>query len=208
LASIPPLPSSSLSDAKVLGGIGSILVLLTAVPNVGWLLGIVGFVLVLVAVKKISQTVNDKEIYGRMLTAVVLAIAAIAVGAVTIFGVVFRPLALGVTLSTLPSAIAAGNFLGLAALAIGGLVAVEVLLVLSAVFVRRSYDSVSDKLGVGMFRTAGLLYLIGAATAIVGVGFLLIFVAEILQAVAFFSIPDQPRVPLAGQAQSVATVTG
>jgi len=42
-----------------------------------------------------------------------------------------------------------------------------------------------------MFRTTGLLFLIGAATLIVLVGFVILFIAAILQIVAFFSIPEQ-----------------
>jgi uncharacterized membrane protein len=52
-----------------------------------------------------------------------------------------------------------------------------------------------------MFSTAGLLYLIGAATAVIGVGFVILFVAEILTAVAFFSLPETS--PLVAQLQPV-----
>ncbi len=49
-----------------------------------------------------------------------------------------------------------------------------------------------------LFGTAALLYLIGAALTIILVGFLLIFVAQILFIVAFFSLPDQlPAQPMA-----------
>jgi uncharacterized membrane protein len=46
-----------------------------------------------------------------------------------------------------------------------------------------------------MFNTAGLVFLIGAATAIIGVGFLLILVAQILLVVAFFSIKESTPIP-------------
>jgi uncharacterized membrane protein len=49
---------------------------------------------------------------------------------------------------------------------------------------------VATRLSVGMFRTAALLYLIGAVLTILHVGTLVIFVAEVLFAVAFFSIPE------------------
>ncbi len=52
-------------------------------------------------------------------------------------------------------------------------------------------SSMASKLGVSIFCTSGLLYLIGAALTIVLVGFLLIFVALILNVVWFFSIPDK-----------------
>jgi len=49
---------TSLSEAKVFGGIGSILVLLTAVPSVGPLFGIAGFIMILLAINNISQVFN------------------------------------------------------------------------------------------------------------------------------------------------------
>jgi uncharacterized membrane protein len=201
---------ASLSDAKVLGGIGSILVLFTVVPSVGWLLGIAGFIMILVAVKNISQAINDKKIYKDMLTAVVLAIGAIAVGTVTVVGAVYHVLGMGSFVGSkfvLASNVTVGDWIGLAVAIIAGLLAVEAFLVASAVFVRRSYNSMASKLNVSMFKTAGLLYLIGGATAVVGIGFLLIFVAEILLAVSFFSISEQPTVPEASQVQTITATS-
>ena len=83
----------------------------------------------------------------------------------------------------------------------GGLIIVWVFLIISAVFLRRAYDSMGEKLKVGTFKTAATLYLIGAALTVVLVGFFLLFVAEIVQAVAFFSIPDQS--PAQGAAASM-----
>ncbi len=199
---------ASLSDAKVIGGIGSILVLLTAVPSVGWVLGIAGFIMILIAVNDISQVVNEKKIYNNMRTAVILAIGAIVVGTVTVIGAVYHVLGMGSFVGSkfvLASSITAGDWIGLAATIIVGLLAVEALLVASAIFVRRSYNSIGSKLNVKMFETAGLLYLIGSVTAVIGIGFLLILVAEILLAVSFFSIPEQPKV---FQSSQVQTITG
>src|SRR5579872_2294635 len=78
------------TDAKVLGGIGSLLILLTAVPNVGWVLGIAGFAMTLIAIRKISREYNDKEIWRNMLVAVTLAVGAIATGVITAVGGIFR----------------------------------------------------------------------------------------------------------------------
>ncbi|MDG6921741.1 MAG: DUF996 domain-containing protein, partial [Nitrososphaerota archaeon] len=86
---------ASLSEAKSLGGVGSILVLLTVAPTVGWILGIVGFVMTLVAVRYISQIVKDVKIFNDMLISVILAIGGIAVGTVTVLGAVFRVLGMG-----------------------------------------------------------------------------------------------------------------
>ncbi|MDA4129799.1 MAG: DUF996 domain-containing protein [Thaumarchaeota archaeon] len=197
---------TSLSDAKVLGGIGSLLVLLTAIPNVGWLLGIAGFIMILVAINKISQAVNDRKIYGEMRTAVLLGIGAIAVGAVTVAGAVYHLLGMGSFVGTkfvLASTVTTGEWVGLAATIVVGLLAIWALALTSAVFVRRTYNTIASKLNVKMFETAGLLFLIGAATAILGVGFILILVAEILLAVSFFSIQEPLGVPQRNQVNSI-----
>ena len=52
-----------------------------------------------------------------------------------------------------------------------------------------------------MFWTAAMLFVIGAILSIILVGLLLLFVAEILLVVAFFSISDTQPQPAGGQAQ-------
>jgi uncharacterized membrane protein len=185
--------SSSLSNAKTLGGIGSILVLLTAAPSIGWVLGIAGFVMILVAVKYISDDLNEKGIFNNMISAVVSAVAGILVASLVVATTVFSAFANGYFTSNFtPSAsvttaqwITFGTAIGL------GLFAAWIFFLVSAIFLRRSYNAIGTKLNANMFGTAGLLYLIGAATAIIGVGFLLLLVAEVLTAVAFFSLPER-----------------
>lgn len=195
---------ASLADARTLGGVGAILLLFTAIPSVGWILGIAGFVMTLVAINYISQSLGDRKIYNDMIVSVILAIGAIAVGTVTVIGTVFRVLGMGNFVGpnfVVAPNIGVGDWLALAGAVIVGLAVVWGLLIASAVFLRRSLGTIASKLNVHMFETAGLLYLIGAATAIIGIGFLLLLVAEILLAVAFFSIHEKAPPPV--QAQSV-----
>jgi len=181
-----------LSQAKILGEIGSILVVLTAIPRVGSLLGIAGFILILIAVKEISDHVADGSIFNNMLISVGAAIVGIAVAAILLIGSVATFfINSGITFPNPDfTSIPAGQWVGLIVPILGALAVVWVALIISAVFVRRSYSSIASKLGVDMFRTAGLVYLIGAATSIVFVGFFIIFVAQVLLIVAFFSIPE------------------
>ena len=190
-----------LSQAKTLGGIGSIFLLLSFVPAVGWILAIAGAIMVLVAIKYVSEIVQDRSIFNNMLFAIVLGIVGLVVGVVVIVGTVLATLGLGTISSWFSSGVAgyaihptipSGDFFSLILGAISGLAIIWVLLLVSAILVRRSYSSMSQKLGVGMFSTTGLVYLIGAALTIVIVGVIVLFVALILNVVAFFSIPDQP----------------
>ncbi|HXY56143.1 MAG TPA: DUF996 domain-containing protein [Nitrososphaerales archaeon] len=174
---------SKLSDAKVLGEIGSILLF---IPGVS----IVGYILILFATKYISDALGDKSIFDNMLYAVIAGIVGVAAAAFIVFtGAVFGAFSF-----------AASAFAGIAA----GLVIAWVALIVSGIFIRRAYDTMAARLNVGYFKTAGTLYFIGAILVIILVGFLLLFVAAIFQIIAFFSIQEMPQgvpsQPMSGQA--------
>lgn len=170
------------------------------VSSIGWVLAVAGAVMVLIAIKYISDAFADPSIFKNMIIAVVLAILGLVVGVIVILSTVLSAFGFatltrgfgGLGGFTPPTNIATGNWVGLILGVISGLAVVWVLLVMSAFFVRRSYGAIASKTSIHMFSTAGLLYLIGAALTIVLVGFVLILVSEILNIVAFFSIPDQP----------------
>ena len=179
-----PGEMGKLSDAKMLGGIGSILQIIP-------FLSIIGYILTLIAVKYVSDEVQDGSIFSNMLYAVVTGIIGVAVGAsVFFFGALSSIYTGGVS--------AIGGAIGFLAIA-------WIALIISALFVRRAFEGMANKLGVGTFRTAGLLYFIGALLTIILIGFLLLFVAYILQVVAFFSINDSGQmVPAQPQAMAQA----
>lgn len=97
-----------------------------------------------------------------------------------------------------PGTIPSGFVSGIVLLVVG-LVVIWVFYLISAIFLWKSYDRIATRLNVNMFHTTGLLYLIGAALTIIIVGLLIVLIAEILQIVAFFSIPDQLPGPMPQQ---------
>jgi uncharacterized membrane protein len=174
---------ANLSQSKMLGGVGSILIFIPFVS-------IVGYILMIIAIRDISQDLKDKTIFNNVLIAAATGIVgAVAGAAVIVFGAITGIFTAGIS-----------AFFG----AITGLLIVWVFLIISAVFLKRAYDSMSQELGVKMFGTAATLYLVGAVLTIVLVGFILLFVAEIMQAVAFFSIPDRPPAEGAGPSMGPA----
>ena len=198
----------SLSQAKTLGGVGSILGLLGIAPSVGWVLSIVGLIMTLVAVKYISDVLADKRIFNNMIISVVLGIGGIIVLVAFVFAAITRFIGIGNLFGASPSVpptIPASDIISLIASLAIGLLAAWVLIVISAVFLRMSYKSVAARLNVGLFGTAALLYLIGAALTIILIGFVLIFVAQILLVVAFFSLPETPPAPPSGTAPMTTT---
>jgi len=161
---------SKLGDAKTLGGVGSILFLIPV-------LNIVGYILVLIASKYVSDELGDKSIFDNMLYAVITGIiGAVAAAFIIITGAAFS------AVSFTASAIAG---------VIVGLAIAWIALIFSAIFIRRAFNAMATRLNVGNFRTAGTLYFIGAILVIaLGLGFIILFVAAIIQIIAFFGIPD------------------
>jgi len=73
---------SKLGQAKILGGMGALLSLLVVVPSVGPLVGIVGLVLVFIAVKYIAEETKNHSIFQNYLMNFIFTI--IAFGAVIV----------------------------------------------------------------------------------------------------------------------------
>jgi uncharacterized membrane protein len=174
-----------LSDAKILGGIGSILQI---IPYVS----IVGYILTLIAVKFISDEVHDSSIFNDMLFAAITGIVGVAIAAVGVFGAFASIAVLG-----------AGAIVGIIAF----LAVAWIALIISAIFIRKAFNKIAAKLNIGTFRTAGTLYFIGAILTIVLVGFIILFIAYILQIVAFFSINEAAAQPQGMQARPMSPAT-
>jgi uncharacterized membrane protein len=168
-------PLSKLGEAKTLGGVGAILLL---IPGIS----IIGYILILIATKYISDDLGDKSIFDNMLYAVITGIIGVAVMAGVLFtGAIFGASTLGI--STIAGVI-------------GGLIVIWISLIISSIFIRRAFNTMAARLNVDSFKTAGTLYFIGAILTIILVGFVLLFIAYIFQIIAFFSIHEtQPLQP-------------
>ncbi len=136
-------------------------------------------ILLLIGLKNLAQHYNDNSIFQNALYAMIFGIIGIVAAGVVIASLFFGGLF---------AAGGSGAFLGLAAGIILALVVVFIFYILMAVYFRRVFDSLANKSGQGMFRTAGLLLFIGAILTIIIIGLVLIFVAWILATIAFFSM--------------------
>jgi uncharacterized membrane protein len=188
---------AELSNAKIFGGIGALLILIGLFASTaGVILGIAGFILVFIAVKKISELTKDEEIYKNYLMHFILGI--ITIIALFVIMLVAFGAAGGFTwLSSLESAEITDleSFLANFGTIIGGcLVAIVVgwiLSIIAAIYLRRSYDKIAEHTKVDLFKTTGFVYFIGAITTIVIIGWLIIIIARIIEIIAYFSLPDK-----------------
>ncbi len=171
--------------------------MLLAVPySVGAVLVIIGWILTILAVKNISEAVQDRSIYSSAIISVILAIVGTAIFAVVVASAFLGFVGLGAFSTGAPPPVTSG-FIGLIAGLIAGLLVVWVFAMISAYFLWKSYKKVSARTNVGLFRTGALVNFIGSILTVVLVGFILIFVAEIIFVIAYFSLPNSP--PVASQ---------
>ena len=183
---------SKLSEAKILGGIGALLMLFGGIfiPGLG---AILGLILVFIAVSYISKECKDKSIFDNYLLQFIYKIIAIVAVVVIFFisvgGFTFFTLLESMDFTDFNSVIrffepyllwwAIALLLGWA------------FLVISSWYLKKSYTSIAEHTKVDMFRTTGLLYFIGAISLIVVIGILFIIVAQILEIIAYFKIPEK-----------------
>jgi uncharacterized membrane protein len=67
---------TKLSEAKIFGGIGALLSILMFVPYAGPILGLVGLVLIFIAVKHIAEETKNHKIFQDYLMNFILSIIA------------------------------------------------------------------------------------------------------------------------------------
>jgi len=192
---------SKIGQAKILGGIGALLSLLVVVPSIGFIISLVGLVLVFVAVKYIAEETKDHGIFQNYLMNFIFDI--IAIGAVIGIMIAAFGVAGGMSwASTLQQQnitdfntfwASFGTLVGGCILA---LFVAWVMLLIGALYLRKSYNSIAEHTKVDLFKTTGLVNLIGAATLIIIIGFFIIIIARILEIVSYFSLPENlPAAP-------------
>jgi uncharacterized membrane protein len=202
----------TLQSNKTLGGVGALLMVISPFLVSGFtlLVGLVGLILVLIAVKGLSDHYKEASIFNNSLYGVILSIVggAVFVAALFVTALSFFTNVLGIELSTAFSdptafsnidwaeAIVFENLMAHVAALVGSLLMLFIFVVVAAIFYRKSLTTLAEKTGVGLFGTAGLLLLIGAVLTIIAIGFLLIWVALILLTAAFFKIRAEPTQPL------------
>lgn len=200
--------------SKNLGGIGAILMfigfILPVVSGFGSILMLIGLILALVGLKGLADYYNEAGIFNNFLYGTIAGIVGVVIAGVTIVFAIFTMLEEFLYTvfptwdgewATLPgltpdvtSIDPTGIFPFLTALLIV-LVILFFTAIIVAIFMRKSLNSLSAKTGVGLFGTAGLLLLIGAVLTIIVIGFLLIWIAMLIMAIAFFTIRPQQAQP-------------
>ncbi|HYB68859.1 MAG TPA: DUF996 domain-containing protein [Candidatus Acidoferrales bacterium] len=210
---------------KILGGIGAILMFIGFIPlgepSTG-IIALIGLILVLVALHGFASYYKESAIFNNSIYGIIAAIVgAVIAGIVVVVSVLtnlknflykiypgwngdwsklsgLTPTTSNITWSTVQPLLE-----GL----ILALVVLWIFIIIATFFARRSLKTLSAKTSVGLFSTAGQLLFIGAFLTIILIGFLLMWIAVLLAAIAFFQIKSQPEQPAPTMAPPAPTPT-
>jgi uncharacterized membrane protein len=202
----------TLESSKNLGGVGALLIVISFLGlfanSYSAVLALVGVILVLIGMKGLSDHYREGGIFNNALYGIMLAIvggvAFVTMVVATVFAFVGANLA---NFADWPATFQQ-KFMDLNNVwtfiwgIFASLVVLFVFILVFVVFFRKSLNILSDKSGVRIFGTAGLLMLIGAILTIIAVGVIVIWVGWILVIVGFFSIRTETQQPAASTQQT------
>jgi uncharacterized membrane protein len=199
----------TLETTRILGGIGTILILIFPFAGSAGLVGIIGLILVMIALNQLAYHYKEPGIFSNALYGIITAIIGIATFTIAIATAATSFLnTIGIgqiawndwsawsridwqritnEISSDPTAFF-NRFWPEITMVILAFVILFALLIIAALFARRSFRSVGAKTGIGAFYTAGMLMLVGAILTIIAIGFLLMWIAGIFLAIGFFRI--------------------
>ena len=210
-------------SSKTLGGIGALLAFIAFILSFvfsygGLVIGLVGFILVLVGLRGLGDYYRERNIFTNAMYGFV----ALVIGIITAVGVSVATILMNLdnlksfllqiypgwngdwaslpNITPDPNAFSSGNFdFSIIIAFLIGILAVIVVIwifaIIATFFIRRSLNKVSEKSTIGLFGTAGLLMLIGAVLTIVLIGVFLVWIGVLLLGIAFFQLrPSEPVV--------------
>jgi len=207
----------TLESSKSLGLIGSILLLIGVLPYISsftfGVLAIVGIILILISLHGLANIYNEKGIFNNSLYGFIAGIAgAVVAGLVVIVAVLNNLHTLledlypswngnwssisslsGMTPNT--SNITASSVFSLIEGALVAFVILWIFLIAWAFFARKSLKMLATKSSVGLFSTASLVLIIGAALTIIFIGLIIMWVAVLLMVIAFAQLKPQMEQP-------------
>jgi uncharacterized membrane protein len=202
----------TLESSKNLGGIGALLMFLGVFPyiNTFGIIELVGAILILIGLHGFASYYKEQGIFNNAIYGIIAGIVGVVV-AISIGILIVLPSIKEFVLKIYPTW--DGNWQSLSSLSgmtpvstnigfsdivpfITAAIVIVLILwifaIISAFFVRKSLRQLSEKTTVGLFSTTGLLLLIGAALIIiVGIGAILMWIAMLILAIAFFTMKPQ-----------------
>jgi len=206
-------------SSKTLGGIGASLMFIGVLPYINYfgIIDIIGAILVLVALHGFARLYKESGIFDNALYSIIAGIVGVVSTVVIGISIVLPNIKDFLiklfpswkgdwsTISSLsgvtPNAsnIGFGDVLPFITAVILIIVTLWIFAIITTFLLRRSLKLLSAKTNVRLFSTTGLLLLISAVLIIAfGLGLILMWIATLILAIAFFTMKPQETQPPAG----------
>ena len=194
-------------SSKNLSAVGALLLVLGAVLGFLWsfsgILSLIGIILLLIGLKGLANFYKEDGIFNNALYSIIIIIVGCIVGIGVIVVSAVSALAdlgidwanmedwanVGTDVANVFTDFDFGAIMTLLGALLIGLIIFYIVLIISMYFFRKSMNQLSEKSGVSLFSTAGLLMLIGAVIPVIGL--LIIWIGAILATVAFFQMKKE-----------------
>jgi uncharacterized membrane protein len=193
-------------SSKNFSAVGALLIVIGVILGFVWsysgVVSLIGIILLLIGLKGLANFYKEDGIFNNALYSIIIAIVGCVVGIGVIVITAVSALAdilpgidltniedwgnVGNDVTTLFADIDFSSIFGLLGALLVGLIIFYIVLIVSMFFLRKSMNQLSEKSGIGLFGTAGILMLIGAIIPVIGL--LIIFIGIILATWAFFQI--------------------
>jgi uncharacterized membrane protein len=204
--------------SKNMAGIGAILLFAGILPyvNTFFVLPLIGVILLLIGLKGLSEYYNEPGIFSNALYGTIVGVVGIVIVAavaffalVGLFNILF-PSWNGdwTTLSSMVTQIDVANITFSQVSSFVGLLLLDFVLafvfaLVFALLYRKSMSQLATKSGIGLFGSTGTVMLIGGVLTIILLGYVILWIAMLLFAIALFQAkppmppqnPQQPTIP-------------
>ncbi|WGS65322.1 DUF996 domain-containing protein [Marinitoga aeolica] len=178
----------NLKNAKIMAGVGAIL-------ELAGHFGLIGFILELIGIYKISETVKDKRIFNYILWPGII-IFIIYIGGFLIFTGSFFYSSPNMMFNNDEFFYETGHrFPNMFLMFIGFIVS----LILPIIYQIKAYTLLGDYFGNDYFYKSAKFLKWGLILSIIIVGLLLIFIAEIFKIIGYFTLPDEYKLEKEGE---------
>ena len=179
-------------QAITLGRIGILLPIAVIIPFLGPLAQIGALVLLLFSHYYFSKSYEKPEIFKKALIGTIIVVAGNVIGGIFIaIGVgtaIFTSADTGLNMSNYQEIM--GQIFG-GGMSIFGLIIMLAAGIVGVYFIFKSLQVLGETTNINLFKTAGLLYLIGIISSIILVGFFVVFAGWILHVIAYFSLRQE-----------------
>lgn len=181
------------NNTKLLGGIGSILVVIGFIPSLAFTI-LLGMILLLIAYYYAANELKEKDIFKEALVSFILTtISVFSILLISIFIFVY----FGIKLFDIVSTNSIDNIQLISSMGFGiffliiSIFVLWIIFIISAYKLKKADELLSLKTNENLFKISGLIIFIGSFLNIILIGVLFTIAGYIIKSIAFFNLKDK-----------------